>query len=82
MERQDDTGAEVDSAARAMDDDLREMEAHSEEVAEDIEEARSDWERKQQDSSIPGADTGGATEAEQVAGDWEGEAEGADEAGQ
>jgi len=33
----------------------RELKEHGDKLAEDIEETRRDWERKQDDSSVPGA---------------------------
>lgn len=67
---------------KAADESLEEMEQRSEEVGEHIERTRAEWERKQADSSIPGAESGGESEAQQVAGDWEGQGPNADEAGQ
>lgn len=67
-----------DSADRT----LEEMERHSDEVGERIDETRSEWERKQRDSAVPGAEAGGESEAEEVAGDWEGEGPSAGDAGQ
>jgi hypothetical protein len=39
-----------------MEDEIEELERHSDEVGGDIEDARSDWERKQDDPSVPGAE--------------------------
>jgi predicted nucleic acid-binding Zn-ribbon protein len=38
--------------------ELADMEEQSDKLAEDIEGARTEWERKKQDSSVPGASTG------------------------
>jgi hypothetical protein len=56
MERHDDLDDRVQAAAEEMEADIEEMEHHSDEVGEDIDDARSDWKRKQEDSSIPGAE--------------------------
>jgi hypothetical protein len=83
MERQDESPDEVQAAASEMEAALDDMEHRSEEVAEDIDDARSDWEAKRKDASVPGAeppeeeDAGG-----EVAGDWEGQGPAADDAGQ
>ncbi len=41
--------------ARELERDADEMEEHSDKVGERIEETRRDWEAKEQDPSIPGA---------------------------
>ena len=82
MERQDDLEADVEAAAEQAESSVEEMEAQSQKVAEHVDETRSDWERKQADPSVPGADAGGESEAEPVAGDWEGEGPAANQAGQ
>ena len=46
----------MESPEEAAEESLDEMEARSEELGEEIDETRSDWKRKQQDSSVPGAD--------------------------
>jgi hypothetical protein len=61
---------------------LEELEAQSEEVGEHIDDTRSDWERKQQDAAVPGAEPGEEADAEDVAGDWEGQGPNASDAGQ
>ena len=38
--------------------ELADMEQQSDGLAEDIEAAKSDWEQKKQDGSVPGAGTG------------------------
>jgi hypothetical protein len=83
MERRDELDDRVQAAAEEMEEDLREMEHHSEEVGGDIDEARSDWEHKQDDPSVPGAEPEDEEQAGgEVAGDWEGEGPAADEGGQ
>jgi hypothetical protein len=72
----------VETAAGEMESSLEDMEARSDEVGEHIDETRSEWEAKQQDSGVPGAEAGGESEAEEVAGDWEGEGPAAADAGQ
>ena len=56
MEREEDVGEGVEAAAGEMEASLEEMAEHSEEVGERIDDTRSDWERKQQDSAVPGAE--------------------------
>ena len=46
---------EHDEQARKMERDAAEMEEHSDKVGERIEETRKEWEAKEQDPSIPGA---------------------------
>jgi hypothetical protein len=46
---------EHEEQAREMERDADEMEEHSEDVGERIEETRREWEAKEQDPSIPGA---------------------------
>jgi hypothetical protein len=38
--------------------ELAEMEEQSDGLADDIEQARADWDQKKQDDSVPGAGTG------------------------
>jgi len=80
MERGEDEGA--GEAADAMESDLEQMEERSEQVQEDVEDVRHDWERKQQDSDVPGAEPPEEDEAGEVAGDGSDEGPGAGEAGQ
>jgi hypothetical protein len=82
MERTDPLDDRVQAAAEEMESDVAEMEEHSERVGEQIDETRSNWKRKQDDPSIPGAESGGEPESEEVAGDWEGEGPAANKAGQ
>jgi hypothetical protein len=46
---------EHEKAAERMEREADDMERHSEQVGDDIAEAREDWERKQVDDKIPGA---------------------------
>jgi hypothetical protein len=41
--------------------ELAEMEEQSDGLADDIEQARADWDQKKQDDSVPGAGTGTGT---------------------
>ncbi|MDX6699123.1 MAG: hypothetical protein QOE65_2520 [Solirubrobacteraceae bacterium] len=72
----------VQAATGEMESSIEDMEARSDEVGEHIDDTRSEWKAKQQDSSVPGAEAGGESEAEEVAGDWEGEGPAAADAGQ
>jgi hypothetical protein len=79
MERSDD----IDAATEDMAGDLEEMEARTERLEEEVEQTRSDWRRKQEDPSVPGAEPADSEEAGgEAAGDWEGEGPAADQAGQ
>jgi hypothetical protein len=40
---------------RSAEEAEREMKAHGDKLEEQIEDAREDWERKQEDSAVPGA---------------------------
>ena len=51
-----------------MERDADEMEEHSDKVGERIEETRRDWEAKEQDPSIPGAQPDPDEEEESVPG--------------
>jgi hypothetical protein len=46
---------EHEEQADRMDEDTEKMEQHSEQLGERIEDIESDWERKEQDASVPGA---------------------------
>ena len=72
----------METPEESADRTLEELEQQSEEVGEHIDQTRSEWKRKQQDSAVPGAEAGGESEADEVAGDWEGEGPNAAEAGQ
>lgn len=51
-----DDGAEVEDAVQEMDSDLAGMEDSAGDVDSDIDETRSDWERRREDSAVPGAE--------------------------
>jgi hypothetical protein len=70
----------VDRKASEAEEALERLERHSEEVGERVEDAKRDWRAKQEDDAIPGAQRAG--EGGDTAGDWGGEAQAADEAGQ
>jgi hypothetical protein len=83
MEREDEVDDKVQAAAEGMEAELADMEHRSEEVGAEIDAARSDWERKREDSSVPGAEPPDEEDAGgEIAGDWEGEGPAADEGGQ
>jgi hypothetical protein len=46
---------EHDEQAERMEQDADRMEEHSEQLGERIDEIESDWERKEQDMAVPGA---------------------------
>lgn len=46
---------EHDEQAERMEEDADRMEEHSEDLGERIEDIQSDWERKEQDPAVPGA---------------------------
>jgi hypothetical protein len=45
----------VQEAAEQAEAELDDLQHHSDEVGEGIEQTRQDWERRQQDSNVPGA---------------------------
>ena len=47
---------EHDEQAERMEEDAERMEEHSDKLGERIEDVESDWERKEQDVSVPGVD--------------------------
>ena len=51
-----DDDAEVEDAVREMDSDLTGMEDRAGDVDADIDETRGDWERRREDSGVPGAE--------------------------
>jgi hypothetical protein len=59
---------EHEEQARAMERDAEKMEEHSDKVGERIEETRREWEAKEQDPSIPGAQPDPGDEEESVPG--------------
>jgi hypothetical protein len=46
---------EYEEQADRMDEDADKLEQHSDQLGERIDEVESDWERKEQDASVPGA---------------------------
>jgi hypothetical protein len=46
---------EHEEQAERLEDDAERMEEHSEQLGERIDEVESDWDRKEQDMSVPGA---------------------------
>jgi hypothetical protein len=46
---------EHEEQADRMDEDAERMEQHSEQLGERIDDVESDWERKEEDASVPGA---------------------------
>jgi hypothetical protein len=59
---------EHEEQAERMEHDAERMEHESERVGDHIEEARRDWEAKEQDASVPGAQPDEDEEQEPVAG--------------
>jgi len=58
---EDDSGGgtdvpEVEEAVKEMDSDLSEMADEADELGEGIDKTRGDWESRQQDSGVPGAE--------------------------
>ena len=51
-----------------MEEDAEKMEQHSEQLGERIDDIESDWERKEQDPSVPGARPDPGEEEESVPG--------------
>jgi hypothetical protein len=47
--------SEHDKQADRLDSEVDELQARSDELGEEISDAREDWERKQADDSVPGA---------------------------
>jgi hypothetical protein len=76
--------AEAREAQEQMERQAHELERRTEELGEHVDETKAEWKRKRADASVPGANPPGPEEADggEVAGDWEGEAQAADEAGQ
>jgi hypothetical protein len=83
MENEETTDDKVQAATDEMAAELTDMEQRSEEVGKEIHSTRAEWERKREDSSVPGAEPRDEEDAGgDVAGDWEGEGPAADDAGQ
>jgi hypothetical protein len=59
---------EHEEQADRLDDDAEKMEQHSEQLGERIDDIESDWERKEEDPSVPGAQPDPGEEEEPVPG--------------
>ena len=59
---------EHEEQARDMERDADRMEEHSDELGERIEKTRRDWEAKEQDPTVPGAQPDPAEEEESIPG--------------
>ena len=59
---------EHDEQAERMEEDAEKMEEHSEQLGERISDVEDDWERKEQDASVPGAQPDPEDEEESVPG--------------
>ncbi|HZC13923.1 MAG TPA: hypothetical protein VE270_07875 [Thermoleophilaceae bacterium] len=59
---------EHEERARELERDADQMEEHSEKLGERINDTRSDWEAKEQDPSVPGAQPDPADEEESIPG--------------
>ena len=49
---------EMDESSQDMRSDVEELEERTSQLGQEVDEARQDWERKKQDSSVPGAEPG------------------------
>ena len=59
---------EYDEQAERMEEDAERMEEHSDKLGDRIEDVEGDWERKEQDPSVPGAQPDPGEEEEPVPG--------------
>jgi hypothetical protein len=59
---------EHDEQADRLEDDADTLEQHSDQLGERIEDIQDDWERKEQDASVPGARPDPGEEEESVPG--------------
>ena len=59
---------EYEEQADRMEEDADKLERHSDQLGERIEDVESDWERKEHDPSVPGAQLDPDEEEEPVAG--------------
>jgi hypothetical protein len=82
MESSEQRESQAQDAADEMDRRAGEMEDRADELGGGVAEARGDWQRKQQDPSAPGAEPDHEDREGEVVGDWEGDGEAADEAGE
>lgn len=85
-DRSPDDQAGIQHLERVRDDEVAAMQRESERVERDIEQTRRAWEALRADPSVPGArpreDSPPRDALEEVAGDWSGTAQAAEEAGQ
>jgi hypothetical protein len=59
---------EHEEQAERMEDDAEKMEEHSDQLGERIDDVESDWERKEEDPAVPGAQPDPDEEEEPVPG--------------
>jgi hypothetical protein len=59
---------EHEEQAERMEDEAEKMEEHSDRLGEHIDDVREDWERKEHDASVPGAQPDPGEEEESVPG--------------
>jgi hypothetical protein len=59
---------EHEEQAERLEEDAERMEDHSDHLGERIQDVRSDWERKEQDTAVPGAQPDPDEEEESVPG--------------
>ena len=62
---------EYEEQADRMEEDADKLEQHSDQLGKRIEEVESDWERKEQDDSVPGAQPDPEEDQEPVPGEEE-----------
>ncbi len=87
MSEREEAYAQVREAEDAMEQTASELEHRTDQLGEHVDETRADWNRKRADSAVPGANPPepkepGDADGQAVAGDWEGEGQAADRAGQ
>jgi hypothetical protein len=59
---------EHEEQAEQMEDEAERMEHHSDQLGDRIDDVKEDWERKERDASVPGAQPDPVEEEEPVAG--------------
>lgn len=81
-----DDEAGIQHLERVRDDEVAAMQRESDRVEHDIQQTRKEWEALRADPAVPGArpreDSPPADEVEEIAGDWSGTAQAAEEGGQ
>lgn len=86
IEQIPDDEAGVHAVERVRDDEVAQMQQESDRVEADIQRTRKEWEALREDPAVPGArpreDSPPDDAVEEVAGDWNGTAQAAEEAGQ